>query len=202
MEEEFYYKETVEEIKKMGYWPPPEKCSAVGLIDLLSTMRGDLIGCEIGVAHGFNVVYFLDTLPTLKKIYAIDPFILYDTDGSNQGTPGIFLSQNNANNIKNMFIKNIKPYGTRVEFIHASSTDVFDQILDNSLDYIFIDGEHSYESVTRDLENYSQKVKQGGIVSGHDFSWPGVQNAVFKFIADSGIDLKFCNNDVWYWIKQ
>jgi predicted O-methyltransferase YrrM len=200
MQEEFYFKETVEEIKAMGYWPPPDRCSAVGLIEILP--RKEIVGCEIGVAHGFNSVYFLDALPNLKKLYAIDPFILYDQDGSRQGAPGIFLSQNNADNIKNMFKRNISPYGDRVEFIEAKSEDTVDQILDSSLDYIFIDGEHSYESVAKDIKNYYVKVKHGGIISGHDFSWPGVQKAVFEFIADTGIDLKFCDNDVWYWIKD
>ena len=199
MDEEFYYKETVEEIKVMGCWPPPDRCSAVGLIDLLP--KTDIVGCEIGLAHGFNAVYFLDALPNLKKLYAIDPFLLYDKDGVKQGAHGIFLSQNNADNIKNMFIKNVDPYGDRVEFIEAKSSDVVDQIPDSSLDYLFIDGEHSYESVAADIKNYHSKVKTGGIVAGHDFSWPGVQEAVFEFIADTGINLKFCDNDVWYWIR-
>jgi hypothetical protein len=200
MEEEFYYKETVEEIKAMGYWPPPDKCSAVGLLDLLPNT--ELVGCEIGLAHGFNAVYFLDALPNLKKLYAIDPFLIYDQDGKKQGAPGIFLSQNNADNIKHMFVKNVQPYGNRVEFIESASKDAVTLIADNSLDYIFIDGEHSYEAVAADLKNYHSKVKNGGIISGHDFSWPGVQQAVFEFIADTGIDLKFCDNDVWYWIKD
>jgi predicted O-methyltransferase YrrM len=200
MQEEFYYKETVEEIKEMGYWPPPEGCAAIGLIELLP--KTEIVGCEIGVAHGFNVVYFLDALPTLKKLYAIDPFLLYDKDGLRQGSPGIFLSQNNADNIKNMFVKNIQPYGNRVEFIQASSEEVFDQFADNYLDYVFIDGEHSYESVAKDIKNYYNKVKTGGIIAGHDYSWPGVQHAVFEFIADKNINLQFCNNDVWFWIKE
>lgn len=200
MQEEFYYKETVEEIKEMGYWPPPERCAAIGLIELLP--KTDLVGCEIGVAHGFNVVYFLDALPNLKKLYTIDPFLLYDKDGLRQGAPGIFLSQNNADNIKNMFVKNIQPYSNRVEFIQAKSEEVFDQFADGSLDYIFIDGEHSYESVARDIKNYYGKVTLGGIIAGHDYSWPGVQHAVFEFIADKNINLQFCNNDVWFWIKE
>ena len=200
MSEEFYYKETVEEIKAMGYWPPPDRCSAVGLIELLP--KTNLVGCEIGLAHGFNAVYFLDALPNLKKLYAIDPFLVYDTDGSRQGVPGIFLSQNNANNIKNMFIKNTAPYGDRIEFIEATSENAAKDIPDDILDYVFIDGEHSYESVSRDIKNYYTKVKSGGIIAGHDFGWPGVQQAVFEYIADTGIDLKFCDNDVWYWVKE
>jgi SAM-dependent methyltransferase len=202
MPEEFYYKETVQEIKELGYWPPPDKCAAVGLIEELLKMGENLVGCEIGVAHGFNIVYFLDSLPNVKTIIAIDPFVVYDITGAKQGTPGIFLSQNNADNIREMFVKNIHPYNDRVKFIHASSQDAAADIENNSLDYIFIDGEHSYESVADDLKNYHNKVRPGGIISGHDFSWPGVQHAVFEFIADTGIDLKFCDNDVWYWIKE
>ena len=202
MEEEFYYKETVEEIKEMGHWPPPEKCAALGLISMLKNIGSEIVGCEIGVAHGFNIVYFLDELPNLKKVYAIDPFILYDKDGDRQGIPGIFLSQNNANNIKFMFEKNISPYGNRVEFIEKFSSEAAIDIKDNSLDYVFIDGEHSYESVSEDIVNYYNKVKPGGIFSGHDISWPGVAKAVKEFAIKHKKQINMCPNDVWFCIKE
>ena len=47
-------------------------------------------------------------------------------------------------------------------------------------DMIFIDGEHTYEAVVRDLANFAPFVKPGTLISGHDYSpeTPGVMRAV------------------------
>lgn len=49
-----------------------------------------------------------------------------------------------------------------------------------SLDFLFIDGSHDYDSVFRDIELWRPKVRAGGIISGHDYheSWPQVMEAV------------------------
>ena len=41
---------------------------------------------------------------------------------------------------------------------------------------IFIDADHDYESVRKDIE-FARKV-QTNIICGHDYNWPGVQQAV------------------------
>jgi len=38
----------------------------------------------------------------------------------------------------------------------------------NQLDFIFIDGDHSYEGVKKDFEMYSPLVKKRGIIAFHD----------------------------------
>ena len=40
---------------------------------------------------------------------------------------------------------------------------------DNSIDAIYIDGNHSYEAVIEDIKNWSPKVKQGGLIIGDDY---------------------------------
>ena len=52
---------------------------------------------------------------------------------------------------------------------------------DESLDMVFIDADHSYEAVKRDIQTWEKKLKPGGILSGHDYwpgSWPEVRQAV------------------------
>ena len=57
------------------------------------------------------------------------------------------------------------------------------------LDWIYIDGDHSYEGCLRDLENSLKVVRQGGLILGDDYGWPnakwfkpGVTKAVDEFI--------------------
>ncbi len=47
-------------------------------------------------------------------------------------------------------------------------------------DIVWIDADHSYDSVSRDIDLYHNKVKPGGIVCGHDYDWPEVHRAVHE----------------------
>lgn len=51
-----------------------------------------------------------------------------------------------------------------------------------SLDFAFIDADHGYESVIRDLESWWPKIRAGGLLAGHDYThWPSVARAVDAF---------------------
>lgn len=52
---------------------------------------------------------------------------------------------------------------------------------DGSLDFVYIDADHRYESVKRDIKAWLPKVRKGGILAGHDYHtdcWPDVVRAV------------------------
>jgi predicted O-methyltransferase YrrM len=51
---------------------------------------------------------------------------------------------------------------------------------DQSLDFCYIDAEHKFESVNKDIQLWLPKVKNGGWIAGHDISIPGVSAAVVK----------------------
>lgn len=187
----------IKQMKEEGQWPLPWT-SAVGLLPAIRSLGNDVVGCELGVSYGFNLVYTLDNAPNIKKVYAIDPYMPYE-DG-----PGNFVTQEIIDKVKSCFLENIEPHNEKVSFINKTSDEAHELIEDNTLDYIFIDGDHSYEAVVKDIANYYSKVKSGGVFSGHDFGWEGVQKAVGEFLDQQQIDytkLKFCSNDVWYIFK-
>jgi len=66
------------------------------------------------------------------------------------------------------FLNNVKLI-PNFRLIRATSDNAVDQIGDNSIDLLFIDGDHSYQQVKRDLINYWPKIKMGGILLGHDY---------------------------------
>jgi predicted O-methyltransferase YrrM len=83
------------------------------------------------------------------------------------------------------------------------SDNMVNHFEDDSLDFIFIDGLHTYEQVKIDCENYFSKVKSGGVFAGHDYNViEGVNRAVNEFAAKHGAEVQTCPNDVWYWIKK
>jgi hypothetical protein len=49
---------------------------------------------------------------------------------------------------------------------------------------VFLDGSHDYESVVRDILAWRSLVADGGLLCGHDHSWPGVERAVLELLGD------------------
>lgn len=68
---------------------------------------------------------------------------------------------------------------------------------DESIDLVFIDADHSYESVKKDILTWLPKVRKGGIISGHDEYFPDVKRAV-----DSIFDEHQVIGSCWYVIKK
>lgn len=87
-----------------------------------------------------------------------------------------FRGSENANldvaklvNIKEIFLANVRQSGlTNVTIKQAASEVAAVSAGDNSYDFIFIDGDHRYEHVSRDIQLWLPKVKKGGILCGHD----------------------------------
>jgi predicted O-methyltransferase YrrM len=124
---------------------------------------------EVGVRDGRTTFYLLEQNPDLV-IYAIDKSI----------------SEFYNNEIK-------QRYGNRLIPIEALSTDGAKRILDNSLDLVFIDADHSYEWVKKDIAAYKPKLKKGGWLTGHDIDFPGVNRAVNEVIVKYDVG----PNNVW-----
>ena len=77
-----------------------------------------------------------------------------------------------------------------------------------SLDFVYIDGNHSYKHTMLDLDAWHSKVKPGGIVAGHDYlnkldeGWHcEVKRAVDDWIKEPQIDLKVTPDLTWYYFK-
>jgi predicted O-methyltransferase YrrM len=114
------------------------------------------------------------------------------------------ISQEEVDSWKNTAVEILEPYKDKIEVLEMYSTDAVNLIPDNSLDYIFIDGDHSYEAVLRDVRAYWSKVKVGGLFTGHDWILDNVKQAVTEFREENNIksDMKFADFHVWFWYKQ
>jgi hypothetical protein len=72
-----------------------------------------------------------------------------------------------------------------VTFVKNKSIDVVNNYKDESIDFLYIDGDHSYEAVKNDIILYLPKIKKGGIISGDDYrSYESVKKAVDELLGN------------------
>jgi len=95
----------------------------------------------------------------------------------------------------------------RFTLIKKMSDDAALDFEHESIDMVFIDGNHSYEYVLHDMENWTPLVRKGGIVAGHDYTqnpqskYFDVQKAVHEFANKNGYKILLAANHVWYFYK-
>jgi predicted O-methyltransferase YrrM len=97
---------------------------------------------------------------------------------------------NNNDDIFEIFKSNLQPIWDKLNIVRALSKEASLLYKDNSLDFAFIDANHSYESVKEDIELWLPKIKSGGILAGHDYNiWTGVNKAVHEKFANDKIQI-------------
>lgn len=155
--------------------------------------RGFKIGAEIGCAGGRTTQFLLQNTDVI--LYAVD---LWKTPPINVDW-GIQYRTWDFDNIRNWYETRTKKFKSRIRELRGISWEMAEKVEDNSLDFVFIDADHEYESVVRDILAWTPKVKPGGMVSGHDIHFPGVLKAINELIPNwkqAGID------HVWYCNKE
>lgn len=65
------------------------------------------------------------------------------------------------------FVKNVK--GLPVSILSGDSTEIYRILCNECADLVFIDGDHRYEWVKKDVLNYGRKLRRGGVICGHDY---------------------------------
>lgn len=155
----------------------------------------DLIGAEIGVLHGINAVNILNNL-SIKKLYLVDPYILYK-EYKDIRAPVFGYCKRDAD-------ARLKPFLDKIVWLLKFSSEAKLEIPDE-LDFVYIDGNHAYQFVKEDIENYFPKIKKGGIIGGHDYTPApapepsnfGVRKAVDEFVLKNNLKLNFSPPDWW-----
>ena len=137
---------------------------------------------EVGCWKGRSVSYLaVETANANKdqKIYAVDHW-----NGSIEHVDPNSSSFNlelliDPDWLYNLFLKNIEPVKDYVVPIRESSLNASNLFEDNSLDFVFIDASHEYDSVISDIKAWFPKMKPNSIIAGHDYTWyPEVRRAV------------------------
>jgi hypothetical protein len=159
-------------------------------------LKEGMVGCELGVFAGEFAESLVRKLPkhlTLIDSWSSEEGMLFsgDVDGNN----GVSLPQEQLYGlVVSRFAEN-----PRVKILRGWTWEMIPTIPDFSLDYVYIDADHSYEGMKRDLKLIEPKLKPDGFLMGHDYEmnfakanypWKfGVQQAVDEFCKDTDYKL-------------
>lgn len=133
---------------------------------------------EIGTAFGESSLIF-SSFDFVKNVTCIDP-------------------ANNPNVLKIRHTR-LKQVEHKIKQHIVTSKNFCQNVKDGSIDVVYIDGDHSYESVLQDCELWYPKIKSGGFLCGHDYSshtkWKDVKRAVDVFLKENNLSIhkQYCD---------
>ena len=158
---------------------------------------------EVGIGYGFHAKQILDDT-NIERLYLIDPMKFYPNDGWAKDVQYRYKGFDNL-------IENIKKHLSIHEdrytwYLQPSVETTNEQVEDESLDLVFIDGDHSFNAVSKDLPLWWSKLKKGGWMLGDDYIIAAVKNAVDNWASKVGLTVQFLykegrNHPIYYFIK-
>lgn len=143
----------------------------LGLSDFLMSVNLNTFMVEVGVHQAEFASQFL--IDWSGKYFGIDPWSVPTGYEEQAKTLKSSKSRERDLSIAGKRLSLFKP-NKRVELIKSTSTEAAPLFADDSLDFVYIDGDHRYEQVLEDLELWYEKVKPSGMLAGHDYTHPGI----------------------------
>lgn len=152
-------------------------------------------GCEVGVAYGGQSIYILTNSP-LEILYSVDPYKHFsekDYDDTMNFPQDYF-------DVLYFKVKSkLADFGERSVLVRMPSIEAAETFENDSLDFVFIDANHSFEAVTEDLEAWVPKVRLGGLVSGDDYAvFSSTRDAINLFAINNHVKIHVQGNKWWF----
>lgn len=164
------------------------------------------VGVEIGVEFGSYSEEICIANPQLK-LYSIDPWKAYPTYREH-------LTQSKIDSIYEAAKLRLKPYNCKI--IRDFSEKAYKKFDNESVDFIYIDGNHEFLNVAQDIALWMPKLKKGGIMAGHDYIRRtgeyglinNVKDVVPAYAYAKGITVWYILRETkpngpssWFWVK-
>lgn len=146
--------------------------SVEGLLLLVERFTPEFEMVELGSFTGVSTLFFS---LFVKKVYSVDYYdYVVPPTGRIPSHDQLFAGA------EQRFIERTKNAPNIIK-IRKSSLEASKDFDDRSLDAVYIDAEHDYESVRLDIELWNKKVKHGGILCGHDWTLPHMEPLLREF---------------------
>lgn len=154
-------------------------------------------GAELGVSQGRFTMFLCAVMHNLKMTCV-------DLWSEQEAKPDVECSETytgwdhegNYNKFREVCDKNF-PGRVDIRRCDTTSKQALKGIADGSLDFVFIDADHTYEGCKKDILAWAPKVRSGGLIAGHDFNWPPVAKIVKEIYPTAAV----LNDNVWLHFK-
>jgi hypothetical protein len=158
-------------------------------LEMLSRMPKGGRCAEIGVWNGAFSQAILD-VTTPRELILIDPWDLLGEKPTAELTHHKHTDSEFMGSMRDRVAARFKDR-PEVVLHQGFSAEVMATLEDDSLDWVYIDGNHLYDFVLADLQVAACKVRLGGMIAGDDFFWKRndrfhVREAVFDFLTAAG----------------
>jgi Methyltransferase domain len=184
-------------LRRRKRWVMSRARNRVGRAQVLARLPRGGVGVEVGTWHGDFAAHILRwTRPA--QLFLVDPWrhaagqggyehAMFSRAGSGQAD-----MDRVHEGVLNRFADEIN--AKRVVVLRELSIEAAKRWDEETLDWVYLDGDHTYEAVRADLEAYWRLVKRGGFVAGDDYGFPGwwddgVTRAVDEFTDTHGLDV-------------
>lgn len=166
---------------------------------LRSCVPGWVTGVEIGVGKGDLTKSVLENV-ALDHVYCVDPWMFLPDfpDGAGFNACQRIMDDSFLKFISQVVLN----YPKKVIPLKMESHSASALFPEKKLDFVFIDGNHTYEYVKQDITDWLPKIQIGGVLAGHDFGhrrFPGVEKAVRELLSDFFFDE---DSMVWWHIVK
>ena len=156
----------VVDVEVEGWFYPIDIIMLCGLLSEIQKFNGDV--CEIGVAYGKSAICLSQFRKPEDKLYLYDIF---------------------SDEIKEKALDNIRKHGDvnniEVRVQNTMSLKVDDIKFDRRIRLLHIDGCHEHSAVLNDLQLFSEKMTDGGVIvldDFNDYEYPGVNSAASEYM--------------------
>ena len=158
------------------------------LYELAKSLPKEAIALEVGSYIGASSLMIAKGLKDKSKLFCIDT---WNNDAMTEGNWDSYQE----------FSKNIKTVEDKIITIRNTSEQAGIDFNKN-IDFIFIDGDHSYEGVKKDIDIWFPKLKSKGIIIMHDIGWAeGVNKVINENIHPNLSKFEKLPNMYWGWKK-
>lgn len=153
-------------------------------------------GAEIGTYRGAWAHYLCSTVPNLH-LSCIDPWLFYEGGSRTPEVQEIYYAET---------VQKLKGFNATI--IRKKSMDAVGAFEDESLDFVYIDGNHAFDYAIMDIICWHPKVRKGGIVAVHDYHTQvgtDVIKAVDAYTHVHHIDPWYVTREEWptaYWVRK
>ncbi len=188
---------TISELNKLNKWPY-DWTSIRGILPYIKRLPGKITGLEIGTCRAESTILMIEACDNIEKLYTIDAWKEFqDWNGK--------ISQGICDKDKAIAFQNNAEHGqNKIEILDGHSYDFASKFADESLDFIFIDGDHSYEGALRDMNLFYPKLKDRGLWICHDWHLDSVNKAAMEFRRSNKISIPIMKSDnsTFFWYKR